>query len=393
MRFHKSPLYVFFSLGLVFLCFNANATHIRAGEVTAELISCQNYSYKFTITGYTNTGSTVQFGGGEINFGDGTVETFPTGQYDYFKDLGDQKAINIFYKTHTFPGPGIYKVSFREFNRNEGIVNMDNSVNTPFYVETVIIVDPFLGCNNTPVLLNPPIDDACIGVAFLHNPGAYDADGDSISYEFTIPKQDQDVPVINYSFPNDYDKTVYNALNEDKTGPATFTLDPVTGDVVWDAPGGEGQYNFAFKIVEWRKVEGEWYTMGYITRDMQVQVKDCDNKRPELKLPPDTCVVAGTKINTNITATDPDGDNMFMDAFGSVFQLLSDPATFAPNPPTEQASPATLNFQWQTNCSHVRITPYQVHFKATDNPPKGRGAKLTDYGTWSVTVVGRRRKG
>ncbi len=393
MKSYQLSLLTFFTVALVFMQFKANATHIRAGEITAQLISCQNYSYRFTITGYTNTGSDVIFGGGEINFGDGTIETFPTGEFDYFKDLGEQKAINIYYKTHTFPGPGIYKISFREFNRNAGIVNMDNSVNTPFYIETVLIVDPFLGCNNTPILLNPPIDDACVGVAFLHNPGAYDADGDSISYEFTIPKQDQDVPVINYRFPNDHDITMYNALNEDKTGPATFTLNPITGDLIWDAPGGEGEYNFAFKIIEWRKVEGEWYQLGYITRDMQVNVKDCDNKRPELKLPPDTCVVAGTKVDTKITASDPDGDPIVMESFGSVYEILNSPATYTPKPPAdqppiEQASPATLNFLWQTNCSHVQINPYQVRFKATDRPPKGRGAKLADYATWFITVVG-----
>jgi hypothetical protein len=109
-------------------------------------------------------------------------------------------------------------VSFREFNRNADIVNMDNSVNTPFYVETVIIIDPFFGCNNTPVLLNPPIDDACVGVTYLHNAGAIDADGDSLSYEFTIPKQDQDIPVINYRFPDDHDVENYNAQNEDQSG-------------------------------------------------------------------------------------------------------------------------------------------------------------------------------
>ena len=113
------------------------ATHIRAGEITAELISCQNYSYKFTLTGYTDLTSDVLFGGGEMNYGDGNIDTFEAGQPDFFQDLGDERAINIFYSQHTFPGPGIYTISYREHNRNPDIVNMDNSVNTSFYVETV----------------------------------------------------------------------------------------------------------------------------------------------------------------------------------------------------------------------------------------------------------------
>ena len=182
---------------------NLQATHIRAGEITAELINCQSYSYVFTVTGYTDTGSNVQFGGGEINFGDGTIEQFNTEDFDEKRDLGDELAITIFRRTHTFPGPGVYTITFREFNRNAGVVNMDNSVNTPFYIETKIVIDPLLGCNNTPVLTIPPIDGACVGAEFIHNPGAYDPDGDSLVYSLIEPLRRQGVAVDGYTFPDD----------------------------------------------------------------------------------------------------------------------------------------------------------------------------------------------
>jgi gliding motility-associated-like protein len=385
--FHTSLLSLLFLIGVYT---NIFATHIRAGEITATLISCQNYTYRFTVTGYTDLGSDVIFGGGEINYGDGVVEEFPTGEYDYFEDLGDLRAVNIYFKEHTFPGPGVYKISFREFNRNADIVNMDNSVNTPFYVETVIIIDPYFGCNNTPVLLNPPIDDACVGVTYLHNAGAIDADGDSLSYEFTIPKQDQDIPVTNYRFPDDHDISNYNAQNEDKTGPASFVLDQETGDIIWNAPGGEGEYNWAFKIIEWRKIDGQWFQMGYVTRDMQVNVTDCDNEPPEIEPPPDTCVVAGDFLQETITATDPDGDPIILSSFGSVYEVPSSPASYSPFPAVEQPSPSSINFSWQTNCSHVREREYQVRFKAVDQPDisMGRGPKLADFATWFIRVVG-----
>ena len=380
--------YYSLSLAILLGAFHARATHIRAGEITAELLSCQNFTYRFYITGYTDTGSDVKFGGGEIKYGDGTMDTFETGNPDIYEYLGDEVALNIFIKEHTFPGPGVYKISFREFNRNAGIVNMDNSVNTPFYIETVIVIDPFLGCNNTPVLTNPPLEHACIGVAFLHNAGAVDPDGDSLSYEFTTPKMDQDIPVVNYRFPNVHDINVYDAQNEDQTGPATFTIDPISGDLVWDAPGGEGEYNMAFIVREWRKIDGEWYNLGYVTRDMQVIVEDCDNERPRLLLPPDTCVVAGDKVESDITADDEDGDDIIMSSFGSVYSLLNSPARFVPSPPIAQPSPATLTFIWETNCSHINRQPYQVRFKALDQPPPGSGPKLADFGTWFITVIG-----
>lgn len=370
--------------------YQARATHIRAGEITAELISCQNLSYKFKLIGYTDLTSDVKFGGGVMDFGDGSTQEFEAGNPDYFQDLGDEIALNIFYAEHTFPGPGVYKISYREFNRNPNIVNMDNSVQTPFYIETLIVIDPFLGCNNTPELLNPPIDVGCIGVTFLHNAGAVDVDGDSLSYEFTIPKQEVDIPVVNYKFPDIHDIEAYDAKNEDKTGPASLSLDEHSGDVIWDAPGGEGEYNIAFRIVEWRKIEGTWYKLGFVTRDMQIIVNDCNNDPPEIEPPPDTCVVAGELLQQEITATDPDNDPIILSSFGSVYEFNSSPASYTPFPPSAQPSPASINFFWQTDCSHVRERQYQVHIKALDQPDasQGRGPKLADFATWFIRVVG-----
>jgi len=41
-------------------------------------------------------------------------------------------------------------------NRNAGIINIPNSVNIPFFLETTLVINPFLGNNNSPELLNPP---------------------------------------------------------------------------------------------------------------------------------------------------------------------------------------------------------------------------------------------
>ena len=51
----------------------AQATHIRAGEVTIERKNCQSLTFVFYITGYVDLiGGQVLFGGGTIDFGDGT---------------------------------------------------------------------------------------------------------------------------------------------------------------------------------------------------------------------------------------------------------------------------------------------------------------------------------
>jgi hypothetical protein len=85
----KKHLYFVFSVILLCIIYtNVSATHIRAGEITATLISCQNYSYRFTVTGYTDLESDVIFGGGEINYGDGVIDEFPTGDMTTSKTLG-----------------------------------------------------------------------------------------------------------------------------------------------------------------------------------------------------------------------------------------------------------------------------------------------------------------
>ena len=42
-----------------------------------------------------------------------------------------------------------------------------------------------MGMDASPVLLNPPYDKAALGYIFIHNPAAYDPDGDSLSYGLT----------------------------------------------------------------------------------------------------------------------------------------------------------------------------------------------------------------
>ena len=52
---------------------------------------------------------------------------------------------------------------------------------------------------------------------------------------------------------------------------------------------------------------------------MQILVEDCDNERPDLILPPDTCVVAGTILDETILGIDPDNDNVKIEAFSEIF--------------------------------------------------------------------------
>ena len=371
-----------------------HATHIRAGEIIAERESCQGFSYLITVVGYVDTGSDVQFGNGILDFGFGEPIELST-ENAFSQDViisPDQQIARSTYKVSIeFPGPGTYTITFREFNRNANIRNIPNSVNTPFYVETQVFIDA-LFCNNSPRFLNPPIDGASVGNRFIHIPGGYDEDGDSLSYELVFPKEDQDSPIIGYQYPDDFDISagdVDPVTNQDGTGPPTVTIDPVTGELVWDAPvyafeNEQTEYNVSFIMREWRKINGQWIELGYITRDMQIIVEDADNEPPELTIPADTCIEAGTLLEAQVIGTDPDGDNVLLTAFGDVFELSANPATFGPTNP--QPTPGTGTFRWQTTCADVQVKPYLVNFKVADVEPAS-GPSLADFKIWNVTVV------
>lgn len=367
------------------------ATHLRAGEIIVERVSCNSLTFRITVTVFTNTENTnVLFGGEDdwLDFGDGTRKLVPETANTPRPDLGEGIATASYTFVHTYSGFQEYIISYSEPNRNEGVVNMDGSVNTRFYIETKIIVDPFLGCNNTPKLLVPPIDRACTGVAWFHNPGAYDPDGDSISYEMVIPFREKETQVSNYRDPaNAKFYTNFNTGNEEGTGPPSFQINSTDGTITWNSPGMAGEYNIAFIIKEWRNIGGRWYATGFVRRDMQIIVDDCNNERPDLIVPNDTCVEAGTVLNAKILGIDPDGDQVKIEAFSEIFNFVSAPATYSPNPAVFQPTDpeAELTFQWKTDCSHVKEQPYQVVFKVTDN---ANGSRLVTFKTWLIRVVG-----
>ncbi|WP_339786120.1 gliding motility-associated C-terminal domain-containing protein [uncultured Imperialibacter sp.] len=374
---------------LLFPCTATFATHIRAGEITVRRIFNGPHTYEITVIAYTDTGSPVQFGEGNINLGDGSVFVLKNLAPKETIPLGNDVAFNRFVFTHTYDAAGGYTISYQEGNRNAGVLNMVGSVNTPFYIETSLVIDPAYKLNSSPVLLVPPVDRAVVGARFVHNPGAFDQDGDSLAYKMWYPKQNRFDSVFNYQNPNHkifYEGRDYFAANQDQDSIPSFTLNPISGDLVWDAPGMAGEYNVAFIVEEWRLFFGEWKLLGKVTRDMQIIVEESDNKPPDLILPEDICVEAGTFIQDQVTGIDPEGMRVLMEAFGGPFEFSSGNASFSPAPPVYQQSPGTLNFTWQTACSHVRKRPYEIRFKVTDEPADG-GAKLVDFDTWNITVV------
>ncbi|HTF03861.1 MAG TPA: T9SS type A sorting domain-containing protein, partial [Bacteroidia bacterium] len=81
-----------------------------------------------------------------------------------------------------------------------------------------------------------------------HNPGAYDPEGDSMSFSL--------VPCYTsvYDFPN-------------------ATINPITGDLVVPVSDQDSIYLIAIRIDEWRRdSSGQSFHMGYVIRDMVIDI-------------------------------------------------------------------------------------------------------------------------
>ncbi len=393
----------------------AQATHLRAGDIQAKVDTTAAHNPNrifFKLTLYRdNTGA--QQNSATFYFGDGTNTTVNKTTETTIATAVNTNVIT-FYCDHTYPGSGSYVVAFVEVNRSNGVVNIPNSVNRNFYISTTITVDPGLGLNRLPVLKAPAIDQAAAGQVFLHNPAAYDADGDSLAFRLidcqevlafpvgAVPAGYNPVPVpmAGYQVPNLV--TVNGVLPQQVPytgnpsspggGNAIFVINALTGQITWNAPARLGTYNVAFVVEEWRRNSLTKIKIGEVIRDMQINVIATPNLPPKLTIPQDTCVVAGTQITKRVTAVDGSSaaspatpvqlfayGGMLPSATGSFTQSTQGPPT------------AIGTFRWTPDCTNIAKEPYLVVFKAQDTPatpPVANNPPLIDEKTWRITVIG-----
>ncbi|RPD45254.1 gliding motility-associated C-terminal domain-containing protein [Hymenobacter sediminis] len=380
---------------------SAHATHLRAGDIQATVDPADPRKINFRLVLYIALGQDVA---NEdvvtIFYGDNTSSGLRGIPVTSKTPLGPGLQRNIFEFSHTYNAPGSYRVSYVSENRVRSVVNLSNSDQQSFYIYTDIIIDPLIGINRSPVLTAPAVDQASRRQVFLHNPAAFDADGDSLSFEL-VPSQEagtiqgtidrRNVIIANtvpgFRWPNDRSfggrQVPYSGPPAAvENGEAIFTMDPRTGQIVWNSPEVTGDYNIAFVVREWRRVPGvRARLIGEVVRDMQITVTPSNNLRPTLIVPPDLCVIAGRPIPpVVVTATDPENNRILLEAFGGIFP----PATFVQNSQGPPTARGTMN--WTPTCANIRSDAYQVLFKATDVPTSG--TPLIDERSMRITVIG-----
>jgi gliding motility-associated-like protein len=379
---------IFFSLFL-FFSVQLLATHNRSGEITYEYMGAGQY--KIRVTTYTNyNGPSVNadrceqtvfirdFSGAFLDSvqclrvnGTSICSSNPQAKEGVILDPGTNNfKMNIYEGVYTLNTGANYILYMFDPNRNGGIVNISgDSSQQPFALTDTLKTYniPGLTVNSTPTLLNPPIDEACLHKPFIHNPNAYDVNGDSLSYDLSIIFGQFAQPVPGYIPATSYG----------------ISIDHVTGDFYWPNPGQQGEYNFGILITEWRKTaDGDYVRIGSVLRDLQINVVACNNNPPVIAEVPDTCIVAGTNYIQTVTATDPDNNAIDLEASGGPFNL-SPPALFNYTP---GSGSVTGTMTWTPPCSAVRNQPYLITIKATDEP-FGNDPELADYEAFLIRVV------
>ena len=354
-------------IGFLFcFAFTAKATHQRAAEITYTWLG--GNAYEFTLTCYTYTPSPagLQRDSLLVQWGDGLEEYIPR---VVLQNLGEDYTLNVYKQIHNYSSSGTYTISMEDANRNFGVINVPNSVMVPMHIETELVINPFLGYNNSVQLLNAPVDKGCVGKLYLHNPSAYDPDGDSLSYRLVTCKGQDGIEIPGYTLPQ---------------ASHAFVIDSVTGELRWDAPLMQGEYNVAIMVEEWR----HGVKIGSVVRDMQILISACDNDLPQIQCDDQYCLVAGEQLAFVISASDPNGDNVTLTVSGAPLELAISPAMV--NPETAFDMHPEMEFIWNTTNAHVRNTPYQlvVHAKDDDTP-----VSLTNVKTISINVMAPKVQG
>jgi gliding motility-associated-like protein len=392
----------------VLLCFlvlgslTGHATHNRAGEIVYQRIEPFSkkvgdqvvpvYHYLITVIKYTDHDNdlsvmdrcvdTVDFGDGEsgvairINKGvqncaclDASIPAMGCGSV-ISSQASHVVKLNIYTVDHYYPGPGTYYIRSFDRNRNADVINIPNSVNVPFYIESLLIINSFSGANSSPRFTFKPVDKACVGQCFEHNPGAFDPDlQDSLSFALSVPRGEGGLPVPGYSYP-----------------PGDYSIDEHTGELRWCSPPKAGEYNLAFIVYEWRKnTNNEYQLTGYVLRDMQVIVEPCDQQSPpQVTVPAELCVEAGQRAERDFHVSDADRQFVTLTFGGSPFEGPPPLATVTNTAGGTGTSGFDALFSWQTACDHIRRLPYQVTVKAQDN---GTPVGQVSFASFRIRVV------
>ncbi|MBL0330914.1 MAG: T9SS type A sorting domain-containing protein [Bacteroidetes bacterium] len=247
------------------------ASHNMGGDITYRYIGSASFPnrYEIIVTTYTKWLDSTSVDRCELKFifgaGDSALVERVNGLSVNCPSAHDGELIggctgnvrmNLYTTSHDFPSNGIYTISIEDYNRSSGICNLIDSENQSFFLQTELIINPFLGSNNAPDYTSIPVICVANGIISYYNPSAIEPDGDSLYYEL-IPPIANGVSTVLYAYP---------------PSSSSFSINNLSGTVTWDHPMVICYYIFDIRISEWRKISGTYYLVGKTMQEVWAEV-------------------------------------------------------------------------------------------------------------------------
>jgi len=154
---------------------------------------------------------------------------------------------------HDIVGTGMHTVDAIFMGRGGGVVNIPNSISELACIRAEILVDPAITSNSSILFDTPPTSVTQNWNTLTHIPSPIDADGDSLSFEWIVPRGSSCLPINGYTFPS---------------GPNFAGMNAENGTFTWDYPTYLGETNLTIRGSEYR--DGQ--LIGRVTRDMIICV-------------------------------------------------------------------------------------------------------------------------
>ncbi|OYU94540.1 MAG: hypothetical protein CFE21_16185 [Bacteroidetes bacterium B1(2017)] len=268
---------------------------------------------------------------------------------------------------------------------NLGTTGIVNPTITPFYSELVInrCATP---CNSSPIFGNAPEIAVCAGADHAINLGAYDPDGDSLSYALANSLSAAGTPVT-YVAP--YSATVpmpylgAPVKSPPATLPTGIYVNPYTGDIMC-RPNGNFVATCVVEVKQWKTVGTVPTLMGTTRRDILIWSQACPANSPVTLKKYDAAnayigtygyvndsirICPGTTFcrtfvasDTAVTDTTDLTWNSTNDMTGATFTPLYNAATRSINGPINDS----MRFCWNIPLTAGRNAPYVLTVKGQD---------------------------
>lgn len=216
-----------------------------------------------------------------------TVCADPTSTLPGYEEYWYSKVITLpnhtnFWKFSTFIG-----------NRNNSL-NLLGGTGLIFYIETAFD-NTISDTNSSPYFSMKPVPYLCINQPYSYNNGAVDVDGDSLVTDMVVPF---DFPALTCGAAPVAATFVpvtppYNLTNNPLQTNNSFVLNPSSGQMNFTATA-TGAYTITTRVKEYRNGR----LIGYIMRDVQVQVLPCSTVPPSFNINPANVVNGAFSNNT-----------------------------------------------------------------------------------------------